>query len=120
MKNKFFLLGMLAVLFAVSLPLYADPGGTVAASSISASIDQFAADIAIPAVVVESSKQTLRVAYDGPGVYSLEKRTISNRRLTTAQSGSPDKNLDSPTVVDVKAGELAKRTKSELLKRQVS
>lgn len=150
MKNKFFLLGILAVLFAVSLPLYADPGGTFAVSSVSSSIDRFTADIAIPAVAAESSKQALRiivalavacivavsililvapfvlnqtprVAYDGPGIYQLGKRTISHvRKSEISQAGSPEKNLDSPTLVYAKAGEFAKRTKSELLKRQVS
>jgi hypothetical protein len=62
---------------------------------------------------------TRRTAYDGPSTYPLGKRTISNvRKSSSAQAGSPAVNSIRSTEVNKKAGALAKRTKSELLKHR--
>src|SRR6478752_4058594 len=53
MKNKFLLLGVLAALFALTLPLYADPGGVSMVSMSTASVDQFAVDAA-PVLAIQT------------------------------------------------------------------
>ena len=139
MKNKFFILGLLVALFAVSSPVYADPdpGGTVLTTQavdtstaiFIAQADQIAVKEAVKTVagmaaaVVLSllvlvlvapyrSTSTKRSANTGPNYYPSETFAAKPpERYDKAVAGT-GKQLMSMSVKMA----LAKRTKSEVLK----
>ena len=122
MKNKFFLLGLIVALFAVSTPAFADPdpGGITVQAFVSTPIlDQFAsADSSAGLFVSHSIKSVLQSIAGGVAaiVGTILVLMLLAPMVKPAVNSEKSRDKDRPNLFT----RLVKRTKSPVLKGQPS
>lgn len=112
MKKRFLLLGILAAMFALTLPLYADPGG-----SVTATVSSPFTDTAVQSVPLAVEPVAVVSVIGFLAVVSILAGFALRRRATAIPWRSPAVNYLKNLSDNVRRN-FAKLTKSPLLKHQ--